>query len=81
MTDWKMKPPIRPYRGSSFHERKFIRVRLAERAVCEAEHAAHMVPDSGLGWTGTRCSLCGFRFFGEWEDWASGMTKDRKSKA
>lgn len=41
--------------------------RLAERKVCEAEHGALMVPHNGFGWTGTRCSQCGFMFFGEWE--------------
>lgn len=41
--------------------------RLAERAVCETEHVALRVPHNGFGWTGSRCSRCGFMFFGAWE--------------
>jgi hypothetical protein len=41
--------------------------RLAERAVCEAEHQGLRVAHNGFGWTGSRCSKCGFMFFGEWE--------------
>lgn len=41
--------------------------RLDERLKCEAEHGALMVPHNGFGWTGTRCSQCGFMFFGQWE--------------
>lgn len=37
--------------------------RLAERAVCEAQHRPLMKPDVGLGWTGVWCPQCGFRFF------------------
>lgn len=44
--------------------------RLAERRTCEAEHGALMVPHSGFGWTGSRCSQCGFSFFEKWEPWA-----------
>lgn len=41
--------------------------RLAERRVCEAEHQVLMVPHNGFGWTGSRCSRCGFMYFGKWE--------------
>lgn len=44
--------------------------RLAERRVCEAEHWSLMVPHIGFGWTGKRCSKCGFAFFEDWEPWA-----------
>jgi len=44
-----------------------LQERLAERRICEAEHGALRVPHNGFGWTGTRCSKCGFMFFGEWE--------------
>jgi len=47
-----------------------LKERLAERAVCEAEHRDKRVPHNGFGWTGSRCPQCGFMFFGEWEDWA-----------
>lgn len=40
--------------------------RLAERQICEAQHQAFRVPHTGFGWTGTRCPLCGFMFFGQW---------------
>lgn len=48
--------------------------RLAERRICEAEHDALRVPHNGFGWIGTRCSQCGFMFFGEWEPWAAAMS-------
>lgn len=41
--------------------------RLAERRLCEAKHVDLRVPDNGLGWVGSRCPQCGFRFFGAWE--------------
>lgn len=41
--------------------------RLAERRICEAEHEALRVPHNGFGWTGSRCSQCGFMFFEIWE--------------
>lgn len=44
-----------------------IKERLAERAVCEAKHQGLRVPHNRFGWTGSRCSQCGFMFFGEWE--------------
>lgn len=47
-----------------------IKERLAERAVCEAEHQSLRVPHNGFGWTGSRCSQCGFAFFEKWEPWA-----------
>lgn len=46
--------------------------RLSERAVCEAEHADLRLPHNGFMWTGTRCSRCGFAFFGEWDYGPSG---------
>ena len=44
-----------------------LQERLAERRICEAEHQALLVPHNGFGWTGSRCSQCGFMFFGEFE--------------
>lgn len=78
MTDWEIKHPIPRYHGTSFHDRKVERIRLAERAVCEAEHMDLLVPDNGFGWTGTRCSKCGFMFFVKWEDWVFKMTKEKE---
>jgi hypothetical protein len=46
---------------------ELIKQRLEERAICEAEHADLRVPHNGFGWIGTRCSQCGFMFFGAWE--------------
>lgn len=44
--------------------------RLDERRICEAEHDTLRVPHNGFGWTGSRCSQCGFTFFEEWAEWA-----------
>jgi hypothetical protein len=41
---------------------------LIERAICGRDHTER-VPHNGFGWIGTRCSKCGFIFFGEWEGW------------
>lgn len=46
---------------------KQLEERLAERRLCEAEHKTLRVPHNGFGWTGSRCSQCGFMFFGELE--------------
>lgn len=63
----EIKQPVNRYRGPTFQDRKAERVRLKERAICEAEHQDRMVPHNGFGWTGTRCSQCGFMFFGGFE--------------
>jgi hypothetical protein len=52
-----------------------LAARLAERRCCETEHNALRVPHNGFGWTGTRCSRCGFMFFGEW-DASAALDKD-----
>jgi hypothetical protein len=39
------------------------------RLDCERSHQDKMVPTNGLGWTGVRCTVCGFSFFKAWEDW------------
>src|SRR6185312_14127377 len=44
--------------------------RLAKRRICEAAHRSLRVPHNGFGWTGFRCSKCGFAFFEKWEAWA-----------
>ena len=44
-----------------------LKERLEERAICQAEHAHLRVPHNGFGWTGTRCSRCGFMFFGQFD--------------
>lgn len=47
------------------------RKRLGERMQCAENHADIHVPTHGLGWTGTRCPVCGFSFFGSWEEWTA----------
>lgn len=63
----EIKHPVPRYRGPTYADRKAERIRLKERAVCEAQHFDLRVPHNGFGWTGTRCSKCGFMFFGEFE--------------
>lgn len=45
---------------------EMVAQRLAERRICEEQHQHLRVRHTGFGWTGTRCSRCGFMFFGQW---------------
>lgn len=53
--------------------------RLAERAVCEAEHRSIGISHTGFGWTGWRCPQCWFMYFEEWEPWALDMVSGQET--